>query len=98
VNFKADPDTNPLQTRVAEEGSPNATILPDPPGADTVTFSALGRVVENADASPSIASIVVDNPLILVEADRRKLQIVIPNGGAIRMCDPKVLGDDPRRC
>lgn len=98
VNFKSDPDTNPLRVRVAEEGSPNATIVVDPAGADTVTFSALGRVVENADASPSMQSITVDNPTITVEADRRKLQIMIPTGGAIRMCDPKVIGDDPRRC
>jgi type IV fimbrial biogenesis protein FimT len=98
VNFKIDPDTNPLRTRVAEEGSPNATIIVDPPGADTVTFSALGRVVDNADASAPLSTIEVDNPTITVEADRRKLRIVIPTGGAIRMCDPKVTADDPRRC
>jgi type IV fimbrial biogenesis protein FimT len=98
VNFKSDPEDNPLQSRVAEEGSPNATILVTPGGADTVTFSALGRVVENADASASISTIEVDNPSITVAADRRKLQIVIPVGGAIRMCDPKVLAPDPRAC
>ena len=98
VNFKSDPEDNPLQRRVAEEGSPNATILITPGGADTVTFSALGRVVDNADASPPIATIEIDNPLITVAADRRKLQIVIPVGGAIRMCDPKVLAPDPRAC
>ncbi len=98
VNFKSDPDANPLMTRVAEEGSPNATILVTPGDADTVTFSALGRVVDNADASPPISTIEIDNPSITVTADRRKLQIVIPVGGAIRMCDPKVLAPDPRAC
>lgn len=98
VNFFSDPDTNPLQSRPAEEGSPNATIVVAPGGADTVTFSALGRVVPNADASPSITSVLVDNPTIAVVADRRTLQIVVPTGGAIRMCDPKVAAGDPRAC
>lgn len=98
VNFKSDPDTNPLQSRFAVEGSPNATIQITPGDADTVTFSALGRVVDNADASPAIASILVDNTLIPVVADRRTLQLIVPAGGAIRLCDPKVLADDPRRC
>ncbi len=29
-------------------------------------------------------------------ADRRNLRIIIPAGGAIRLCDPKVVGGDPR--
>ena len=99
VNPKSDPDLVPPEfSRAAEEGSPNATIVLTPGGADTVTFSALGRVVSNADASPSLSMVEVDNPLIAVVADRRKLRIVIPPGGAIRMCDPKVAAGDPRSC
>jgi len=33
-----------------------------------------------------------------VVADRRSLRIIIPTGGAIRLCDPKVVGSDPRAC
>lgn len=98
VNFFSDPDANPLQSRPAEEGSPNATITTTPGDANTVTFSALGRVIPNADASPSLTAVLVDNLLIAVAADRRALQIDIPAGGAIRLCDPKVLAGDPRAC
>ncbi|MCW5593950.1 MAG: GspH/FimT family pseudopilin [Burkholderiales bacterium] len=98
VNFKSDPDTNPLQVRNATEGSPNATITTQPAGANAVTFSALGRVVDNADASPPLTQIDIDNPKIAVVADRRNLRIIIPTGGAIRLCDPKVAAGDPRAC
>lgn len=98
VNAKSEPDRDPpLFFRSAAEGSPNATVTFTPADADTVTFSALGRVVANDDGSPSLGRIVVDNPTIAA-ADRRTLQIDIPVGGAIRMCDPKVTTADPRRC
>jgi type IV fimbrial biogenesis protein FimT len=99
VNFFTDPDRDPpMYFRAAAEGSPNAVIAVTPGGADTVTFSALGRVITNADGSPSMTRIDIDNPTIAVPADRRSLSILIPLGGAIRLCDPKVLGTDPRTC
>jgi type IV fimbrial biogenesis protein FimT len=98
VNLFIDPDGTPIQSRAAEEGSANATITVLPAGADTVTFSALGRVVPNADASDSLNRVTIDNLLIPVVADRRTLQIDIPAGGALRMCDPKVAAGDPRAC
>ncbi len=98
VNPFIDPDGTPIQSRAAEEGSVNATIVPTPADADTVTFSALGRVVPNADASPSLTQVDVNNLLIPVVADRRNLRILIPTGGALRMCDPKVAAGDPRAC
>ena len=63
-----------------------------------MTFSSLGRVVPNADASPTITQIDIDNPTIPVAADRRVLRILIPAGGAIRLCDPNpnVAATDPR--
>ena len=99
VNLSIDPDGTPIQSRAAQEGSANATITLVPAGSDTVTFSALGRVVPNADASPSLTRVTIDNVLIPVVADRRTLQIDIPAGGALRMCDPKVVAaGDPRIC
>jgi type IV fimbrial biogenesis protein FimT len=98
VNLFNDPDGTPLQFRAAEEGSVNAMIAPTPADADTVTFSALGRVVPNADASPSLTRVEVDNPLIPVVADRRKLRILVPAGGSLRLCDPRVTAADPRAC
>ena len=98
INFFTDPDRDPpLFGREAAEGSPNATLVLTPGGADTVTFSALGRVIPNNDASASLTQVLVDNPTIAA-ADRRTLQILIPTGGAIRLCDPKVLAGDPRTC
>ena len=98
VNPFLDPDGTPIQSRAAEEGSVNAVIVRVPADADTVTFSSLGRVVPNADASASLTQVNVDNPLITVLADRRDLRIIIPPGGAIRLCDPKVAAGDPRTC
>ena len=98
VNPFIDPDGVPIQSRAAEEGSINASITVQPGGADTVTFSALGRVVPNADASESLTQVDIDNLLIPVVADRRNLRIMIPAGGALRMCDPKVAAGDPRAC
>jgi type IV fimbrial biogenesis protein FimT len=98
VNLYTDPDGTPLRARPAEEGSPNVTVAVLPAGADTVTFSALGRIVTNNDGSPSITQINIDNPKIPVVADRRTMQIMIPTGGAIRLCDPQVAAGDPRTC
>lgn len=100
VNLFSDPDnvTSPLRRRAAEEGTPNVSVGVQPPGADTVTFSALGRVITNNDASPSLNQIDIDNTTIPVVTDRRNLRIMIPPGGAIRLCDPKVAAGDPRTC
>ncbi|HQZ46764.1 MAG TPA: GspH/FimT family pseudopilin [Usitatibacteraceae bacterium] len=98
VNPFIDPDGTPIQSRAAEEGSPNATITLTPADANTVTFSALGRVIPNADASPSLTRVDVDNPQIAVVADRRNLALLLPPGGSIRLCDPKAPANDPRTC
>jgi type IV fimbrial biogenesis protein FimT len=98
VNLGSSPDDNPLQSRSGDEGTPNATVTRTPGDADTVTFSSLGRVVANADATASLTQLDVDNTQIAVVADRRNLRIIIPPGGAFRMCDPKVAAGDPRAC
>ena len=99
VNLSSNPDLDPpLFGRSAQEGSANVTMIRTPADADTVTFSALGRVVPNADASPTLTQVDLENLKILVVADRRDLRILIPAGGAIRLCDPKVAVGDPRTC
>lgn len=98
VNLGSSPDDNPLQSRSGDEGTPNATVTRTPGDADTVTFSSLGRVVANADATASLTQLDIDNTQIAVVADRRNLRIIIPPGGAFRMCDPKVAAGDPRAC
>jgi type IV fimbrial biogenesis protein FimT len=71
-------------------------MLPD--GAFRVTFSGLGRVTANQDKSEPVAQIDLDNLKITNPSDRRLLRIVIPPGGAVRLCDKQVALPDPRAC
>jgi type IV fimbrial biogenesis protein FimT len=106
---KADPadPANPqiVQSRTSAEGSPNAratsVFVPSPPGppaqaASTVTFAALGNVVANADATPSINKIDMTN--INVTGATRPLRIIVSSGGSVRMCDPALALPEPRGC
>lgn len=64
----------------------------------TITFSNLGTVVANADATPTITRINIDSTA-LAAADSRDLSITIGVGGVVRMCDPNVVATtDPRHC
>jgi type IV fimbrial biogenesis protein FimT len=84
-------------------GSRNVVLTPTPAGATTVTFNGFGRVptapvVTNADGSPFLTSIDLDNSQ-LTASSSRDLRIVISGGGEVRMCDPNVSDTlDPRRC
>lgn len=98
VNLGSAPADPPLQSRPNVESSGNAVVTMVPGGASVVTFNGLGRVATNADGTPTITEVNVDNPQITDVAERRNLRIVIPPGGAIRMCDPKVAAGDPRAC
>ena len=94
-----DPSGVTLQSRDANEGSVNVTSALFPNGSTAVTFNGMGRVVPlNDDATPALTQINLDNPQISNASDRRLLRIVIPLGGAVRMCDPLVTGTDPRTC
>lgn len=88
-----------LQSAPAGEGSRNATLVTNPADARTVTFSSLGRVAgSNADATPVLNVIDIDNPSVDASISR-DLRICIPPGGAIRMCDRAVTDSlDPRKC
>lgn len=95
-----------IQIHSSAEGTPNVVVtpvyVPQPPGASTpattVTFSALGSVVNpNADGSFPIVKIDFTNPRVAAGA-ARPLRVVITTGGSIRMCDPAVTGTDPRAC
>jgi type IV fimbrial biogenesis protein FimT len=90
---------NVLQTRNANEGSVNVTSDLTPNGTAAVTFNGMGRIVPtNDDGTVALTQIDLDNPSIQNVLDRRNLRIVLPIGGAVRMCDPKVTGTDPRIC
>lgn len=90
-----------VQTRSAGEGSRNVVRTVAPATATRVTFNGLGRIGPNADASLSIASMVLDVPTtILSAADSRELTILISTSGQVRLCDPDpgLSAGDPRKC
>jgi len=89
-----------IQARVYGAGSKNVTVTPTPGAATTITFSSLGRVVANADATASITQLDFDVPTtILSAAESRDLRILVGAGGNVRMCDPNVtVVTDTRYC
>jgi type IV fimbrial biogenesis protein FimT len=60
-------------------------------GANRVTFTSLGQL---STANTSAARIVIKHS----NGDARDLRIDINPGGSVRLCDPNVAADDPRRC
>jgi len=90
-----------IQSKSAQEVSPNATVFVTPAGAPPsfVTFNGLGGVVSpNADGSAPITTIDICNPAI-GGANTRPLRVIVSPGGSIRMCDPKVADvTDARAC
>ncbi|MDO8596025.1 MAG: GspH/FimT family pseudopilin [Sulfuricaulis sp.] len=89
-----------IQTRTYGEGSKNVTVTKTPGAATTITFSSLGRVVANGDASATLTQLDFDVPAaILSAAESRDLRIVVSAGGNVRMCDPTVTNaSDTRFC
>lgn len=88
-----------VQERSGLEGSRLALLAEVPVGATTVTFNGFGRVVANADGSPSITSISVTGGAS-APATTRNLNLMIGASGNTRMCDPSPLlaTSDPRHC
>lgn len=89
-----------IQTRTYGAGSANVTVAAVPANATKITFSSLGRVTANADASAAITQLDFDVPTsILLASASRDLRIVVGAGGNVRMCDPTVTDTtDPRYC
>lgn len=98
VNMADDVEGTPLTARSGDEGSRNvdATVLPD--GAFRITFNGLGRIATNLDRSDPMTQIDLDNQMIADPLARRKLRILIPTGGGVRMCDKQVIAPDSRAC
>lgn len=80
------------------DDSASANVTMTPAGAYMVTFSSLGAVAANPDASAALTQIDIASA---VSADPavRALRIVINPGGSTRACDPAVSdAADPRKC
>jgi type IV fimbrial biogenesis protein FimT len=86
-----------VESRSGNEGSKNVTVTVTPVGATTVTFSNLGAVVANADASATLTQVDLDSS-VLAAADSRDLSVTLGLSG-IRMCDPNLAaGSNPQAC
>ncbi len=92
-----------IQTRVKEEGSPNAVLTVTPNTATTVTFTSLGSVTANLNPPfPTASQFDISNSAggscQQVGGPMRCLRVVVSGGGSLRMCDPNVSLPDPRAC
>jgi type IV fimbrial biogenesis protein FimT len=90
-----------IQSKSAQEVSPNAVVIVTPTGAPPsfVTFNGLGGVVSpSSDGTAPITTIDICNPAI-TGANTHPLRVVVSAGGSVRMCDPKVADvTDARAC
>ena len=89
-----------VESRASGEGSKDIPVDALPAGATTITFSNLGTVATNADASASLSEIDVNAPPG-ASAEVRNLKVAIGLGGNARVCDPNLpsaSSTDPRRC
>ena len=91
-----------IQVRGSQEGQTNAAVvIPTPGGTSKVTFSPLGGVVANLDATATLQWIDI-MPAASMPSSVRQLRVLIPASGGVRMCDPDpsstLKSTDTRRC
>jgi type IV fimbrial biogenesis protein FimT len=97
-----DPDATPgavdMVRRHNQADDANTTVAMTPANGYMVTFSALGAIVANPDASAQVTQIDIPPPPVTNTAIR-PLRIVINPGGSTRSCDPSptLAVDDPRK-
>jgi len=90
-----------IQTRSSDEGTAVVTVtavdlLANP--VTTVTFSPIGGVTSNADATAALRKIDLANPMA-APGNARSYRLLVSGGGSLRMCDPNVtVANDPRYC
>lgn len=88
-----------LQEAVFAEGSARASFARTPAAATTVTFSGLGTVIANADASAILTAVAVTESGGMTGT--RPLTVLVGGGRTgIKICDPDpgVLSTDARYC
>ena len=83
------PGTGIFQSGLFAEGAPRAAFGKAPVGATTVTFTGLGTIGVNADASAPLREVVVTESSGL--AGSRPLTVLVGGGrSGIKVCDPAV--------
>lgn len=92
------PDTDPIQSRSAGEGSGSSITITAGNG-NTVVFNNFGLMTTPAIGAGGVAQFDVDiDHAILTAAASRDLRITVNAGGVVRMCDPNVVAPDARAC
>ena len=94
-----DPTINPLiLEKRTVEGSLNADVMVEDPGAAVIAFNGVGRVAPLA----AVATVInVTNPTggaCAPAGPMRCLDVVVEPGGQIKMCDPALAATDTRSC
>jgi type IV fimbrial biogenesis protein FimT len=99
-------DASILQSGIFAEGSAFAKSTPTPAAATTITFSSLGGIVANADASVTLTEVDVTSATGVAGA--RDLRVLVGGGPSgvlgqgsktgIKICDPKWPATDPKGC
>jgi len=90
-----------IQSKVHEEGASNAIVAITPGGSTKVTFTPLGGVGANSDASAAVTQLDFTNPTggsCQPSGPMRCLRVVVTGGGSTKMCDPALASTDPRGC
>jgi type IV fimbrial biogenesis protein FimT len=86
----------PIMSRGAID-DPKIESVSLPASSNTVSFSGLGRVLPKNpwDGSSPLTQIEFENKAY---SGSRKMRVMIPTGGAVRMCDPQVATGEARAC
>lgn len=83
-----------IQAKPAAEGGAGVVIAITPSAATTATFSGLGLLAANADASAAITQVDLS-----AAGTARTFRVLLSSGGQSRLCDPAVTtAGDPRLC
>jgi type IV fimbrial biogenesis protein FimT len=88
----------PVQVYTVLDGAPKVSITPVPGDARQVTFDGFGRIVANADASPTLTCLKVTN---LNVSTPHSLNVAIGIGGlsgGTKLCDPAAGAGEPQAC
>lgn len=92
-------DSSVIQEYSRQEGGATTVAAASPPGAVSVTFSGVGRILP-AGATPNLAQIDINSN---VDSDARPLRVLVDHVRGIRVCDPApalagLTPPDPRAC
>ena len=83
-----------ITRKAAKEGS-SSNIAVTRVGSDNVIFNGFGN---RATIAGQLSEINIDNTS-MSETTKRKIRVILPFGGSVRMCEPAITEPtDPRKC